>query len=288
MNKFWGIFKKDLIVSRNILLVPVWITIGNFVLMAVSLIAYFKSGMNIKIMGMSFDEISSITQHFKEISYISNFSMVSFPGILAVLFVVALTGGALNHERRKKCEIFYRAQPISIYLNTLSKYISSIFGNLAIMLAISLLHYLVISIIMVNFIPVSWVAGFMGFLQGFLHFFFAILIIGSFGFLCSAIFEEKAFGKGLAILIFVAVAIEIINVILGAGIPSLFRYIGKLLFNSFSLFNQMDKHGDNFIYEDLVATNWRLLFSIENLVKVLLSAGFYFLATYIYKRKEIK
>jgi len=282
MNRFWGLLKKDLIINRNTLLVPVWIALASYLIAVITIIAaYVRNDININLAEIP-TELTS-----ESIGYlIHNFTVV-FQGTIAILIIIGLAGSALNGDSKSKCEVFYRTQPLSVWSIALSKYISSIFAALAVAFLIMLFNYAVTTGLFSFYIDISWSYGFLGLLQNFLNFSIAGILVGGFAFLCSGIFKDKAFLKGFMVILLIGVFTALVNYIFGWKIPSLFAMIAKFIFSGVQAMEALNQMNDtNFIYV-LINENWKQIFGFESLLKILFSGLFFVVGTFLYKKKEI-
>ncbi len=278
MNSFMGLIKKDWILSRKTALLTVWIVGGMMILSVILAVsAYFYHGFEFNIFDLQ-GVLDGAGKPLDIAVYIMNVSLVNFPGMLALIFAAALAGGALNNDSQKHCEVFYRIQPVSFWKVTASRFIVTIGGNLAVLLAVLLGLFIITNTFGYLIIGTYslWTA-FKGLMLGYIEFALIILVVGSFGFLCSSIFKDKAFAKGLGIIIIVSALIAIINLLFQWAIPQPIFELGKFLFE--------------FDVKDIglrEAMNWSILFRWEHLWKIVFAGVTYVVGSFLYKIKEVK
>lgn len=283
MNKFKALVIKDYLINKKTLFTPFWITIGFYFLVLISMgIGYFKG--DLRFHGIEY--LQSDVQ-LPALAYIINMGMVMLPGFIAVLFTITTTQTALNDDLKRNCELFHRSQPVSYWLRSLSKFCVTIGGNWVVLLIISLFNYLIINLILAFFGQYSAGASISGMLLAFLYFVKITLLIGSITFFLSAIFKEKAFFTGLAILFGTNFLFMLLNALLGWHLPLPMKYLADL----FSFQSQIHLEGDptSVEYGKLVAHTWKMMiFNWKSLLQVVVSGIFFAAATLIYKSKEVK
>lgn len=273
---------KDWHINKKSLLIPFWITAGfyAFILLSVAF-AYFKGDMNFSMIDL--DTGSPVA----EINYIVNMAILSLPGLMSLLFIIMLTQGALNEDIRKNCELFHRSQPVSIWFRTGSKYLMGITSNWAVMLIIALFNFLVINIILAIFHQFDFYSAINGMILSLISFMKTGLIIGSITFFFSAIFKDKAFFQGFAILLGVQFLFMIVNTMLNWHLPLPLTYLFKLI-----KLNPMEGLENDVASAGLrnhISTAWNsILFNWKTLIQLAFSGALFAGSTLIYKNKEIK
>ncbi|MCD4827933.1 MAG: hypothetical protein K8R90_00690 [Candidatus Cloacimonetes bacterium] len=320
MRKFMAMLKKDWVLSRKILLLQVWIVMGIW---ALTLVGGFAMYTIIKHQ-IADDETVTVTiaegevfnSEFQEIwttlgdliVYGANLYQVILPGMLALVFAVAILIGALNTDMRKNCEIFYRAQPVSLWWRALSKFIIGLFVTLGIMLGLTLAQFVLSNLIMTFYVDgVSWGLAFTGTMQYYFCMFFGIVLSGSLAWFFSAVFRDFAFFKAAGIVLGIGLLLIMINIALVAA-PFIFNgwdtdfrvpTLDKLIFG-FPIANTTltDGFAGNIQMEcptdfepemlDVAISHvWKLIWGWDTLVKVVVSIGLFFAGTWIYIRKEV-
>ncbi len=282
MYKLKAIMIKDWHINKKSLLIPFWITAGfyAFILLSVAF-AYFKGDMNFSMIDL--DTGSPVA----ETNYSVNMAILSLPGLMSLLFIIMLTQGALNEDIRKNCELFHRSQPVSIWFRTGSKYLMGITSNWAVMLIIALFNFLVINIILAIFHQFDFYSAINGMILSLISFMKTGLIIGSITFFFSAIFKDKAFFQGFAILLGVQFLFMIVNTMLNWHLPLPLTYLFKLI-----KLNPMEGLENDVASAGLrnhISTAWNsILFNWKTLIQLAFSGALFAGSTLIYKNKEIK
>ncbi|MBN2460879.1 MAG: hypothetical protein JXB60_04670 [Candidatus Cloacimonetes bacterium] len=286
MNKFRTLLLKEYWIEKKQLLVPVWITLGYYLLALIGvLIAYFRSEGEIShvVRGIDFTDASVNAG----ISYIVNMAHVIFPGLLCILFTIILTQSALNEDIRRNFELFHRSQPVSIWLRSLAKYTVGIAGNLLVLLAIVLFNFIVSSIILLALGLYSPGPALAGMIQSYLGHIKLALIIGSICFFFSAVFKDKAFFNGIAILFGVNFLFLIFNVLFNWKLPLPLYYLYQLIKTGSMIMIGSDFDAANI--SDLIRDHWGVIvFNWKSLLQIISSGVLFAGATLIYRLREIK
>ncbi len=286
MNKFLALIKKDFYIWKKQLLLPVWILIGFYGLMAVFSIYpivtgkfYWNSMINIHA-----DEVDKLSPM---INYMVNFVSIIASGLLSLLATITVSQSALNEDFRRNYELFHRTQPVSIWLKSLSKFTVAIVGGWVIFLIISLANFIVINSALIfwhQFVPHM---AFSALVQGIIVYMKAILVIGALTFFASAIFKDKAFLTGISVLLAIQIFLIIVNSFFNLHIPLPLSLIGKILFIS----EKTKIEPDTTLGElnKLVHANWKLiLWNMQTIYQIIVSSILFVVSTFIYKSKEIK
>jgi len=282
MNKFKTLIRKDWIISKKTLLMPFWITSGFYLLIILGIvIAFYKGDVQSKLFDFPIDT------PINAISYIANLSVVGLPGLMSIIFTIMLMQGALNEDIRRNCELFHRSQPVSIWLRTGSKFYVGLLGNWIVLFLITLFTFIIINIILAIIHQFNFYVAVSGMLQALTAFIKTGLIIGSFTFFCSAIFKDKAFLKGLSILVAIQVLFLIFNSLFGWNLPLPLSYLLKLI--TIDAGQRALVGIDEFETAKIIGDAWnKILLNWKTLYQILFSGALFAGATLIYKNKEIK
>ncbi len=282
MNKFKALIRKDLQISKKTLMIPFWIIAGFYLLMIlISAVAYFTGDMN-----MDLGNIQG-TPPSEMINYIANIAIMGFPGLLSLIFIIILTQGALNENIRNNSELFHRSQPVSLWYQSASRYIVGIAGNWLVLLTIAIFNFIVVAIILAIADKFIFTAAISGLAQSIISFMKTGLIIGSLTFFCSAVFKDKAFLQGLAIVVGIQFLFLILNVLMGWNLPLPLSYLMKLINASSPTTIEPEVFGENVSF--YIAEIWKkILINWNTLLQVAVSGVLFVGATLIYKSREIK
>ncbi|MDY6915762.1 MAG: hypothetical protein SVM86_05575 [Candidatus Cloacimonadota bacterium] len=280
MSKFTAVLKKDLLVNKKNLIIPYIIMAVFFLLMTtLILIQVGKMDYEFDDIYISFDEPSEAA------SYIANIFMLILPGFLSIIFTLLLAQSALNEDMRQNCELFHRSQPISIWKRTISKFMVAIVGNWLFLIVLGIVNLIITAIILTQFVPFHLGKALVGFAQAFIGFAKFNLIIGSLAFFCSAIFKDKAFLKGLAILVGIHVFLVILEIFMNISVPSPLSYFAKLLQDTSVNVNS----SLNYNLQAFILDRWQsLILNSKVILQLAFCTLMYVVGTLIYKYREIK
>jgi len=282
MNKFIALLKKDLQISKKTLLIPLWITAGFYMLiLLISAVAYFTGDLNLDLGNIQGAPPSEM------INYIANLAIMGFPGLMSLIFIIILTQGALNENVKNNSELFHRSQPVSIWYQSASRYIVGIAGNWFALFVIAIFNFIVIAIILAVTDKFIFGIAISGMAQSVISFMKTGLIIGSITFFFSAVFKDKAFLQGLAIIVGVQFLFIILNALMQWHLPLPLSYIMKLVNASTPTTIEPEVFGENVSY--YIMEIWkRILINWNTLLQVVVSGVLFVGATLIYKSREIK
>ncbi len=282
MNKFKALIRKDLQISKKTLMIPFWIIAGFYLLMIlISAVAYFTGDLNMDLGNIQGAPPSEM------INYIANIAIMGFPGLLSLIFIIILTQGALNENIRNNSELFHRSQPVSLWYQSASRYIVGIAGNWLVLLTIAIFNFIVAAIILAIADKFIFTVAISGLAQSIISFMKTGLIIGSLTFFCSAVFKDKAFLQGLAIVVGIQFLFLILNVLMDWSLPLPLSYLMKLINASSPTTIEPEVFGENVSF--YIAEIWKkILINWNTLLQVGVSGVLFVGATLIYKSREIK
>ena len=282
MNKFKALIKKDLQINKKTLMIPLWITAGFYLLiLLISAVAYFTGDLN-----MDLGNIQG-TPPSEMINYITNLAIMGLPGLISLIFIIILTQGALNENIRNNSELFHRSQPVSIWYQSASRYIVGIAGNWLVLFAIAIFNFIVVAIIIAIADRFMFTTALAGITQSVISFMKTGLIIGSITFFFSAVFKDKAFLQGLAIIVGVQFLFIILNILMQWNLPLPLSYIMKLINASTPASIEPEIFSENVSY--YIGEVWkRVLINWNTLLQIGVSGVLFVGATLIYKSREIK
>ena len=220
--------------------------------------------------------------------YLVGMGVLGIAGFVQVLVALAIGNHSLNLERFHKCEIFYRSQPLSIWLYSLSKYIIAIVGPILILILTGIVNLLLIIPFLSPFMAFNLPDALAGLGVSLLLYSRSILVLGSIGFLISGIFKEKAFIKLLWIILVLQIILVIAHLTLDFPLINMSEYFTKLI-NPIggigeALRSDSIESLDNFRQAMEINT---ILFNWHTGLQLLVSGIFFGLGVIIYKTKEV-
>ena len=282
MNKFKALIRKDLQINKKTLMIPIWITAGFYLLIIIiSAVSYFFGNLNLDLGNIQGTPPSEM------VNYIVNIATMALPGLISLIFIITLTQGALNENIRNNSELFHRSQPVSIWYQSASRYIVGIAGNWFVLFAIALFNFIVAAIILAVTYKFIFNIAFAGMAQSVVSFMKTGLIIGSLTFFCSAVFKDKAFMEGLAVVVGVQFLFMILNVLMQWHLPLPLSYIMKLIHTETLASIDPETFNENVNF--YIIESWKkILINWKTLLQVGVSGALFVGATLIYKSREIK
>jgi hypothetical protein len=311
MSPFQALLLKDYRTTRKGLIVPVYILAGIYVVMiAAYIFAKIHGGQNVEF-NMNFADIPAPFLTNMDFHAMLSFSMqaimfMSFFGIVVGISMGVVSSILLNHDVQHKCELFHRSQPVSVWEITGSRYLVGIVGSLVIAFALGFINMIVVNVISMMATPlhINWWMSFNGLILSFLHISVALMLLGSICYTLSAIFKSNAFGKGMLGLGGIEIATQLVNYMFSFKIPSPSASFFKFIMSGFGSLTQeitMQKYGAFSAVQgkmgnialfklppDFLTTMWSTLFTWTILEKLLICAGLFVIATYIYQKREVQ
>ncbi len=308
MTAFKNLLTKDYQTVKKQLFVPLWIILGLYVIFTFSIIiAYAKGDANLVMGGIPMELLGNADLH-RAISFALQAGL--FLGFLGLIFAIPMTvlsATLLNSDIKHKCELFHRSQPVSVWKNTASRYVAGIGGLVGLAFLAGLFQLVAGNILLAILTPmkVDWWLAFNGFLLSWMHLSISITVLGSLGFLLSAVFKDNAIGKGALAIGAVDIAIVIMNYYLKLGIPALSKNLFKLVYSNISDFSNVfptmqygivmgsnaRTTGDISAFtlpQGFLSGLYGSVFTWETLAKAGLCVALYALATFIYKKREVQ
>jgi len=113
------------------------------------------------------------------------------------IFLLITSQSSLNREKELGCELFYRCQPVNIWVCTASKYLMHVFAGGVLLFGVGLMLGLILAIALSSTMGGFYLgAALVGSLLGFVLYLKIALVFGSLYFLFSSVFKTNAFLKG--------------------------------------------------------------------------------------------
>lgn len=281
------LLKKDTIVSKNVLFFIYWaFAVGYVIFLAGYLIAYFREGWTVSMILQEAWKVEKFDLFKANVFLMMHMILISAPSIVCIGVIAQLSSTALNKDSQQNCDLFYRCQPVPIWMSTLSKYLVAVFGALAVYLTVGIFNMLVTNLaIEILLGRAFWGMSLHGMLIGFMNVAMGSLIIGGLGFVASAVFKNWALVKGIGIVIIVEIFLRLTNLLFDWDLPS----PSSLLFY---FFENPEGHLDpeNMMHlapSEFRSEFWGTVFNAVSLRRVLFAIGAWGLATWLYARKEI-
>lgn len=288
MSKFQALVKKDALIAKKTLLIPLWITLGFYLLTIISMIvAIIKGDFSMHF----FNGIEDAMIPGPAISYVVGYTILSFASFLFILFTILIAQGALNEDLRRNVELFHRSQPVSVWQRVLSKFSVAVLGNWAVMVVIGLVNMFIASVLLAYIGSYSFGYMLVGFLQALVVMLKYGILSGSIALFCSALFKDKAFIKGLAVVAGFNLFVVIVNIWFGWNLPNPWIYVMKLI--NIEVFPRdisgMGDLSSIAALHQFIASRWHMIvLNWHALLQMVISAAFFAGSVIIYDHKEVK
>jgi MFS family permease len=308
MTSLKALIIKDLQANRKVLLIPIWFVLSMYAVLAVSIAYATTSGnTNMYVSGIPLDLLANENLH-RMMSFVMQSAM--FIGSLGMIFAMSMliiSSSLLNQDIKRKCELFHRSQPVSVWQITASRFIAGIGGLLGLALAIGVFNMILSNILAMSLTPmrVDWWMSINGLVLSWLHFSIAMLVLGSSLFLFSSIFRDNAFIIGYGSLGLIQVITIILNKLYGWKIPYILSAIFKLIMSGILSISSVLPTSQQFglitvrtgqepnlasfiVPEHFLYNLWTTLFTWNIAFKLLFCVVMFVLATCIYHRREVQ
>ncbi|MEA1973379.1 MAG: hypothetical protein U9N34_08825, partial [Candidatus Cloacimonadota bacterium] len=204
-KQFMALLKKDLLIYKNILLLPIWITLGFYLINLVSFaFAYFRGDIS-HFIHFSEGDFSFAINNVNNpiISYIANYGAVLVPAVLSGIVLIYLAQKAMNEDKNLQFSFFHRSQPVDESLIIASKSVIIIVGLWLTTAVLSLLNFTIVNIVLHTKLHLFHSQGMIGFFQSLFLVLLSFFFVGSSLILCSSIFKKAAFMKLFSVLILI-------------------------------------------------------------------------------------
>ena len=300
MNKLIYLIRKDLIISKKSMYAPAMLVAGTWILILIGmLIAKLRGDAFNPAIILSQITVENSAEIGKPFFYFVHYISAFMISIFSMIFIGFVSGDALNLDIKLKCELFYRTQPVSVWFNTLSKYTVSIFGFMTITFAVILVNYFLLNLVLYPFYKtIYWGMSFIGMMQSFLSLINATIFLGSFAFLCSSIFKNYSFVKGIGILLVIDIVFTVLEFIFSWKLVSPLSGFWEMVTQGMSFTDFPIKIGGattnklttefTAILPEIIKREWQAIFEIKKLLIIGVSGVFYAAATMLYQIREIK
>ncbi len=284
MKQFKALLTKEWQTHRKALMLPVWFTIAVYAIALLGYIINLLRTGNVWI-EVTLPEADMIGANVQMITWVASYISFTVLGFISLFTGMSLADALLNGDYRKKCEILHLSQPVSLQKILCSKFLFVTIGALLILLLLSLFNASVITIGAAILTKNGTGFGYLGAIQGFMHFSFTYLFAVSLLWFFAAVFKNRS---GLNLIIFfvaIEVATQLLNKLYGWTIPSLLSYLMRLLFSNMEI-NTCQLSNPNMM-KRIIEQGWSVILSVDNLMKSIYSVFFLIGSYFIYKRREI-
>lgn len=282
-----ALLKKDLIIHKNMLLLPIWITLGFYFLNFITfIIAYFRNDITI-FNNIDINEIETGIGlgGMDMIGYIINYSSVLVPTALCGIVLIYLSQKALNEDKHLHYDFFHRSQPVDESLMILSKTVIIVVGLWFTTIVLSLFNFILANWFLVSKLKVSLSYSFVGYFQSLIITLISFFFIGSLLIFCSSIFKKAAFLKLFSVLIVIKILFSIFERFYKWNLPDIVELVlGPVMIPIKYIFTKELRYMN---LNDIVEHVNGNILSMESLLMILAGIAFLVGSYFIYKNSEI-
>ncbi len=199
MSHYLTLLKTEYIKRKSSYWLPVWIVAGIVLLVLIisitAMVAHWDK-IEIGMINMAFDY-----EDIQDGVMFGTYGSMILVVFVFSIFLLITSQSSLSKEKELGCELFYRCQPVNIWICTAAKYLMHVFASAVFLLGIGLILGLIMAIVLA-----STMGGFhlgsaiVGSLLGVVLYLKLALVFGSLLFLFSSIFKNNAFLKGAIFL----------------------------------------------------------------------------------------
>lgn len=291
MNKFAAQVKNDYLINQKSILSPIilfliidFLAIITFFIMKSKLGFEYQDLISINIQSEGVD-LSTISESFW---YMIGMGVLGFAGFVMVIVSLSIGNQSLNMEKFRKCEIFYRSQPISIWLYSFSKYLIAVAAPIIVLFIVGLFNLFLVIPFVSQIVRFDFIDAVSGLIVSFLLYSRSIIVVGSIAFMMSGIFKEKAFMKLVLIVISIQLIIVFAHLSFDTPILDIFKYIGRLVSPLHGVKDMIDFENLESVMDFRQAINAKiLLFNWHSALQIIASGIFFILGVFAYSKKEV-
>jgi len=199
MSHYLTLLKTEYIKRKPSYWLPVWIVAGIVLLVLIisvtAMVAHWDE-IEIGMINMAFD--------YEDVQ--DGVMLGTYGSMILVVFVFSIfllinSQSSLSKEKELGCELFYRCQPVNIWVCTAAKYLMHVFAGSVLLLGVGLILGLIMAIVLASTMGGFYLgSAIVGSLLGVVLYLKIALVFGSLFFLFSSIFKNNAFLKGAIFL----------------------------------------------------------------------------------------
>ncbi len=274
MSHYLTLLKTEYIKRKSSYWLPVWIVAGIVLLVLIisitAMVAHWDE-IEIGMINMAFDY-----EDIQDGVMFGTYGSMILVVFVFSIFLLITSQSSLSKEKELGCELFYRCQPVNIWVCTAAKYLMHVFAGAVFLLGIGLILGLIMAIVLASTMGGFYLgSAIVGSLLGVVLYLKIALVFGSLLFLFSSIFKNNAFLKGAIFLGLIDLVFFMIEEITRNTInmPSIYEGLVALLGN----LNVDADLGLGYVLAD-----YRLL------IALVFAGACYAGATLIYKHKTIE
>ncbi|MEA2077332.1 MAG: hypothetical protein U9O95_04870 [Candidatus Marinimicrobia bacterium] len=232
MSHYLTLLKTEYIKRKSSYWLPVWIVAGIVLLVLVisitAMVAHWDE-IEIGMINMAFDY-----EDIQDGVMFGTYGSMILVVFVFSIFLLIMSQSSLSKEKELGCELFYRCQPVNIWICTAAKYLMHVFAGAVFLLGLGLILGLIMAIVLASTMGGFYLgSAIVGSLLGVVLYLKIALVFGSLFFLFSSIFKNNAFLKGTIFLGLIDLVFFLIEEITRNTInmPSIYEGLVALLGN---------------------------------------------------------
>ncbi|GAB1468579.1 hypothetical protein MASR2M64_13150 [Candidatus Cloacimonadota bacterium] len=283
MKQFRALLKKEWQTNRHTFLIPLWFICGFY---GIGILGFLINLIKGNKMVAVFSTLN-MPPNMKELYlFSSSASFVIGLGFIAMISSIILADSLINGGYKRKCEILHLSQPVSMPKIIAAKYLFMTLGTMLLLAIVSFVNSMVLSVFFNINSGAHMYFGIVAWAQTFVQSCFTVLFISSLYWMFAGLFKRRSFVMGTLTILAIQIAIGILNYTANLQIPSLISYIVKLstvqLNMDLSLYLK-----DLGVFSAAVEGRWKYLLDAYTLQRVILSAVFFLLGSWLYNTREL-
>ncbi|MCK9308994.1 MAG: hypothetical protein M0P99_01830 [Candidatus Cloacimonetes bacterium] len=283
MKQLKGLLKKEWQTNRHTFLIPLWFICGFY---GIGILGFLINLIKGNKMVAVFSTLN-MPPNMKELYlFSSSASFVIGLGFIAMISSIILADSLINGGYKRKCEILHLSQPVSMPKIIAAKYLFMTLGTMLLLAIVSFVNSMVLSVFFNINSGAHMYFGIVAWAQTFVQSCFTVLFISSLYWMFAGLFKRRSFVMGTLTILAIQIAIGILNYTANLQIPSLISYIVKLstvqLNMDLSLYLK-----DLGVFSAAVEGRWKYLLDAYTLQRVILSAVFFLLGSWLYNTREL-
>lgn len=285
MNQFKALLRKEWQTHWKNFLVPVWFCLGVYLIAFLGWILSLVKGGDMSFIQAGSGLTADMANSALWIGVTTTTALLGFVGIINS---ISLADNLINGGYKRKCEILHLSQPVSLLKILGTKYVFMTLGSILLLAALNLLNSLGLSLLAGYYTPAQFSFGFIAWLQISLELSLSLLFASSLYWFFAGVFTRSSFFMGALVIAAIQATTSILNYMAGLKIPSLAMYLAKLSTVTLNVGGE-PSHSANLVMtvNHAIESRWDMIWNLDSLMKVLLSAIFFILAYFLIKRREL-
>ncbi|MDY0152626.1 MAG: hypothetical protein RBS43_10175 [Candidatus Cloacimonas sp.] len=283
MKQFKALLIKEWRTHWVAILTPLWFTAGIYGIALLGIIFGLLKGGEVSFVNINSNIPAGMADY---ILWTSTAGITMILGAIGIISTVVLTDSMLNGGFKRHCEILHLSQPVKVSKILFAKYLLLLLGTIILVSVLSLVNSLVVSAFFKYYVGTHIYIGLCGWMYGAIEISMALIFVTSLFWFFAGLFKHKPFFMGTLSILAIEIAIRVLNSTAGLEIPSLFKFISSL-----SMVN-IRVNPEQIVHElanvnAMKAANGIQILNLDNALRLILGAFFYFAGLLLYKNREL-